>query len=551
MSTTEQARGLQQALSNRRFDLIVIGAGINGTGIARDAAMRGLKVLLVEKHDIGSGTTPWSTRLIHGGLRYLEHYEVSLVRESLRERERLLHIAPHLVNPLTFMIPIYKGHKRGPGMIRLGMIGYDLLSWDKSLDRHHMLNREQTLTREPGLDPEGLRGSAIYYDAQITFPERLSVENALSALEHEAVIITYARVDNLIIENGHVAGIEATDLLDDTDFSARGAVTVNVAGPWVDMVLDGHETKRLIGGTKGTHIVVDRFEGAPDEALYVEAVTDQRPYFIVPWNGRYLIGTTDIRYDEDLNTVVPDEEEITYLISETNRVLPSANLERADVQFAYAGVRPLPYQDEGSTGSITRRHIIHDHAPLFEGLISIVGGKITTFRNLSEEATDAVFKKLGRTTPPSTTQDMKLPGALAPNFERYASVFKATSGLDDDAATRMLHIYGTRSRQVLKLADDAPDLRETFSPATGAIGAEVVFAVQEEMATTLEDVLLRRTMVGLDDSVGLDAIDAAAYIARRHLGWSAERADAEVSRYRTYVERFKPRALSSEPASTV
>jgi glycerol-3-phosphate dehydrogenase len=345
MSTTEQARGLQQALSNRRFDLIVIGAGINGTGIARDAAMRGLKVLLVEKHDIGSGTTPWSTRLIHGGLRYLEHYEVSLVRESLRERERLLHIAPHLVNPLTFMIPIYKGHKRGPGMIRLGMIGYDLLSWDKSLDRHHMLNREQTLTREPGLDPEGLRGSAIYYDAQITFPERLSVENALSALEHEAVIITYARVDNLIIENGHVAGIEATDLLDDTDFSARGAVTVNVAGPWVDMVLDGHETKRLIGGTKGTHIVVDRFEGAPDEALYVEAVTDQRPYFIVPWNGRYLIGTTDIRYDEDLNTVVPDEEEITYLISETNRVLPSANLERADVQYAYAGVRPLPYKD--------------------------------------------------------------------------------------------------------------------------------------------------------------------------------------------------------------
>jgi glycerol-3-phosphate dehydrogenase len=550
MSTPEAARNLQQALSNRRFDLIVVGAGINGTGIARDAAMRGLQVLLVDKHDIGSGTTPWSTRLIHGGLRYLEHYEFGLVRESLRERERLLHIAPHLVKPLTFMIPIYKGHKRGPGMIRLGMIGYDILSWDKSLDRHHMMDREATLKREPGLDPDGLRGSAIYYDAQITFPERLSVENVLSAREHEAVTITYALVDNLIIENGRVTGIEATDLFDGSGFSAHGTVTLNVAGPWVDDVLGKGAGRPLIGGTKGTHIVVDQFPGAPTEALYVEAVTDGRPYFIVPWNGRFLIGTTDTRYEGNLNDVEPNDDEIEYLISETNRVLPSAGLTRSDVQFAYAGVRPLPYQEAGSTGSITRRHIIHDHAPDIEGLISIVGGKLTTSRNLSEEATDAVIRKLGLNASPSTTQVVKLPGALAPDFERFASVFKATAGLEEEAATRMLHIYGTRSRQILKLADETPDLRQPFSPSTGALGAEVVFAFREELASTLEDVLMRRTMVGLDEAVGLDAIEAAADIAKLHLGWSTDRADTEVRRYREYVERFKPRALVSQPAAT-
>ncbi|MDQ3779196.1 MAG: glycerol-3-phosphate dehydrogenase/oxidase, partial [Chloroflexota bacterium] len=352
------------SLADQRFDLIVIGAGINGAGIARDAAMRGLRVLLLDKGDIGGGTTSWSTRLIHGGLRYLEHAEIGLVRESLRERERLLRIASHLVKPLPLMIPIYRGDRRGPWLIRLGMVAYDLLSYDKSLDRHRMLSREEALHRLPALNPTGLAGAAIYYDAQVEYAERIPVENAISAHENGAVVLTYAKVDRIVVEDGRATGVEFEDLLGGERYSAHAPVTLNMAGPWVDEVLSDMDRaeERMIGGTKGSHLVVDPFPGAPQTALYVEAQEDGRPYFIVPWNGRYLIGTTDIRYEDDLDYVEASEEEINYLIEETNRIIPEANLSRDDVLFTYSGVRPLPYQPEGAEGGVTRRHLLYDHA---------------------------------------------------------------------------------------------------------------------------------------------------------------------------------------------
>src|SRR5918998_870728 len=220
-----------QDIGDYPFDLIVVGAGINGAGIARDAAMRGLKTLLLDKGDISNGTTQWATRLIHGGLRYLEYYEVSLVRESLRDRELLLRIAPHLVKPLGFLVPIYERAKHGPLMIRLGMIGYDTLSLDKSLDNHRMLSAERALEREPGLNPEGLLGAAFYYDAQVEYAERIAVESVISAREHGAVVLTYARVDRLVREGDRVTGVEFTDVLGGGTHTARAPVTVNVAGP--------------------------------------------------------------------------------------------------------------------------------------------------------------------------------------------------------------------------------------------------------------------------------------------------------------------------------
>ena len=276
-----------QDIGDYPFDLIVVGAGINGAGIARDAAMRGLKTLLLDKGDISNGTTQWATRLIHGGLRYLEYYEVSLVRESLRDREIILRIAPHLVKPLGFLVPIYERAKHGPLMIRLGMFGYDILSLDKSLDNHRMLSVEEALEREPGLNPEGLLGAAFYYDAQVEYAERIAVESAISAHEHGAVVLTYCKVDHLTREDGRVTGVEFTDVLGGGVHSARAPVTVNVAGPWVDEVLGESFGGRMVGGTKGSHLIVDPFPGAPkNEALYVEARRDGRPYFIVPWNGR-------------------------------------------------------------------------------------------------------------------------------------------------------------------------------------------------------------------------------------------------------------------------
>ena len=525
------------------FDLIVIGAGINGTGIARDAAMRGLKVLLLDQQDICSGTSAWSSRLIHGGLRYLEYAEIDLVRESLRERERLFTNAAHLVKPLQFVIPLYQRNKRPPWMVKIGMLGYDILSFDKSVGNHKMLSRDEALRRAPGLDPAGLKGAATYYDGQVELAERLCVENALSARDHGAMILTYAQVEKFNLDGNIIRGVEFVDTLDGGSFSARAPVTLNVSGPWVDDVLKGtgRAVKRFMGGTKGTHIIVDPFPGAPSEAIYLEAVTDGRPIFIIPWEGCYLIGTTDLRYEGDLNYVKADEEEIEYLLRETNLVITGANLSRDSVLYTYCGVRPLPYQESGSTGSITRRHIVHDHAPEFEGLLSIIGGKLTTFRALAEHAVDAVYKKLGRKSPKCSTRHVPLPGANTRDFTAYCQWFSQNANLSPETARRLLHIYGTRSTAILDIIAGDSTLKEPFSPETGAIGAELVLAFEQEMAQTLSDALLRRTMAGLGPRVGLDADENAAKLAQKYLGWDSQRAGDEVAAYRRYIERFHPR----------
>ncbi|MGB2711392.1 MAG: glycerol-3-phosphate dehydrogenase/oxidase [Conexibacter sp.] len=540
----------------RPFDLIVIGAGINGAGIARDATLRGLSVLLVDKGDIGAGTTSRSTRLVHGGLRYLEHFELPLVRESLRERERLLSIAPHLVHPLSFLLPIYEGHKRGPALIRMGMMAYDALSLDKSLERHRMLSRDEALRREPGLRSTGLRGAAAYYDAQAEYPERLALENALDARRLGAVVLPYVRVTALergAGGPGRVTGVALRDELHGDEHRARGALVVNASGPWVDAVLGELEppTGPLIGGTKGSHLVVEPFPGAPREAVYSEASGDGRPYFVVPWSGRYLIGTTDTRYDDDLDDVVATDEEIAYLIAETNRLIPGASLTPEQVLYTYAGVRPLPAG--GGTGpareegAITRNHVIHDHASGpdgVEGLLSIVGGKITTYRRLAEETVDAAVKKLERRTPKCRTHEIPLPGGTAYPFVGFRERFRARSGLPVETADRLLRIYGTRAAEVLDFADGAPALREPFDADTGALGAEVIFSLRTELAETLTDVVQRRTLVGYGARVGLDAIDAAAEIAVRHAGWSDERATHEVAAFRLATAALRPQAAA-------
>jgi glycerol-3-phosphate dehydrogenase len=370
-----------------RYDVVIIGGGINGAGIARDAAMRGLKVLLIEKGELGCATTSASTRLIHGGLRYLEHFEFGLVRESLREREILLTIAPDLVKPLAIVIPIYKQSKRGRLTIRAGMTLYDLLSWGKSLPRHRMLSRTETIERWPGLNPEGLVGSALYYDAQVEFPERLVLANVQSAQEFGAEVLTHTRVTSLT-----GSGVEFGGQL------VEASVIINAAGPWVDFVLERAPVKspKLIGGTKGSHIIVPGFPGAPANAIYLEARSDGRPVFIIPWNRQYLIGTTDVRFEGDPDEVRCEDWEIDYLLSETNLAIPEARLTRDNILSTYSGVRPLPYRNS------TRRHFIREH-PQLPNLLSIVGGKLTTYRSLAEECVDLIFRKLKKHSPPCRT----------------------------------------------------------------------------------------------------------------------------------------------------
>ena len=392
-----------RASSEDVFDVAIIGAGINGAGIARDAAMRGLRVLLIDKGEVGGATTHASTRLIHGGLRYLEHFEFGLVRESLRERETLLRIAPHLVRPLPITIPIYKQSKRGPLTIRAGMIAYDLLSWDKSLPRHRMLSRTETLEQLPGLNPEGLLGSALYFDAQVEFPEQLVELNVWAAHKLGAEVLTFTRVTKLFHEDGKISGVEFVTAQGQIEV-ARARVVINATGPWVDLLLERApvESPKLVGGTKGSHIIVPLFPTAPANAIYLEARSDGRPMFIIPWDRKYLIGTTDVRFEGDPDTVRCEPWEVDYLLSETNLAFPKADLSIDKILFTYSGVRPLPATSDKDEQSITRQHFIREH-PRASNLLSIVGGKLTTYRSLAEQCVDLIFEKLGRDSPPCRT----------------------------------------------------------------------------------------------------------------------------------------------------
>lgn len=542
----ERNRQLGQAIALRQpFDLIVVGAGINGAGIVRDASLRGLSVLCLDKGAIGSGTTSASTRLIHGGLRYLEHYELGLVRESLRERQTLLRIAPHLVHPMPFVVPIYEGGKRGKHLIRLGLTAYDLLAFDKSLPSHRMLSRDEVRRQIPGLAEQGLIGAATYFDAQVQFPERLALENVIAGHEHGAVVGSHCRVDRFTIEGNRIGGVVFTDVTSQEQNEARAAITINASGPWLDELLSGEaglRPPRMIGGTKGSHIVVAGFPGAPRQALYVEARSNRRPYFALPWNGLYLIGTTDIRYEGDLDRVVASEEEIAYLIDETNALIPSAGLNGESVLYTYAGVRPLPFEPKGQESAITRRHIVKDHAPQIEGLISIIGGKLTTYRNLAEQAVDLAYRKMGRTPAPCVTAKVPLPGGSTPDYPAFVEGFRGSSGLSEASSSHLLSVYGTRALDVLKRAEGQEALLAPFTEH-GAIGAEVPFSFEHEFAVTLTDMLMSCSMAGWDADMAVGPDCTAADLAVRHAGWSKDEGRRQLDAYRKCLGRYGPRLL--------
>jgi glycerol-3-phosphate dehydrogenase len=526
---------------NESFDLIVIGGGINGVGIARDAALRGIRTCLLEQADLCHGTTRWSSRLVHGGLRYLEHAEVGLVYESLHEREALLNIAPHLVKPLRLMIPIYRNSKRGRFLIACGMWLYDVLSWRKSLPRHRMLDNDAALEAFPALSEEGLIGAASYSDAQVVFAERLVVENALAAREAGASIRTYCRVDNILRNKRTVTGVRYTDLRTDRQHDVSAPVVVNAAGPWVDRILQplSPPLRKFMGGTKGTHIVVPEFAGSPAMACYLEARSDGRPYFVIPWNGMMLIGTTDIRFDGNPADAHSDDAEIEYLLTETNQFFPGVQLERRDILFSYTGVRPLPRKSGKAAGDITRRHIVKHHRRVAKGLYSVIGGKLTTFRHLAEEVTTRVARRLKHAPVKCVTATTPLPGAVE-DLDRIDRQLQDIEKLTDASRKHLLDVYGSRATRVTVLLATNPDLVKSICPHSHAIGAEIVYTYQEEFSTTLADVLLRRTMIGLSPDQGRAALPHAIAIARRHLGWNGQRADEEERRYLREISRLQP-----------
>lgn len=532
------------AIAQQTYDVVIIGGGVNGAATARDAALRGLKTLLVEKNDFASGTSSWSTRLVHGGLRYLEQFEFSLVRESLRERELLLKNAPHLVHPLLLTVPIYGGRSRPFWKVWAGMLLYDIFSYDKSVPIHRMLRQGALKQVVRGLDEENLNGGAQYYDAQAEYAERLCLENIFAAQDAGATVCNYVAVVGLEKTGDRITQVDCQDTLTGERFTVQTSpetLFVNTAGPWVDQVLDVvspvFKGDRKIGGTKGSHIIVDRFPGMPDSAFYVEAKSDKRPFFIVPWLGKVLIGTTDLLFEGDLDRVKANNDEIDYLIAETNAIVPTANLSRADIRFTYAGVRPLPYSQGKNTGAFTRKHILHDHhTEGIQNLVSLIGGKLTTYRHVGEELVDWVYAKRGQTPPPCPTLTTPLPGCIRATDPRIQSAMRQyASLLSRESVSHLFTLYGSQAGPVLALVERSPDLAQKISPNLPDIRAQIVYAAKTELAQTYLDITRRRTTIAMQENYGLNALPIISEVLQQYCGWTAERCDRNAQNYLDYM----------------
>jgi glycerol-3-phosphate dehydrogenase len=480
-----------------RYDLLIIGGGINGLGIAADASARGLSVLLVEKDDFGGGTTSASSRLIHGGLRYLQYGEIGLVRESLRERGLLARQRPHLVRPIELLIPTFRGVPPPGWIIGIGLSLYDLLARDPLFARSRPFSMGEVLRREPGLTREDLRGGYLYGDGQISFPERLCVELMRETLAAGGEALNHTRVAALRKQNGRVTGADLRDELTGREWQVEAELTINAAGPWVDAVnrLLPAPPPRLIGGTWGTHLVLPPRPEGPRGPLYAAARKDRRPFFLLPWDGRLLVGTTDVPFEGDPDRLAVQEWEVEYLLSETNRLFPGCRYSVTDVQFTTIGIRPLPASAK-TAGAITRRHFVVDHSRLHGsgGLASVVGGKLTTYRSLAEEAVDRALRILGRPPVPCPTRLMESSPAVH-ELEREAASLARRVGVPDEAAPRLARLYGRRAAEVLERIGDRPELGRPLAPSCPALLAEVAHAIEQERARTVEDILCRRLML--------------------------------------------------------
>ena len=480
------------------FDVIVIGGGINGAGIARDAALRGFRVALFEQADFASGTSSRSSKLIHGGIRYLEQGRLALVFESSRERHILLKIAPHLVHPLPFLFPVYRETRWGKLGLNIGMWLYDLLSLFRNIRRHRMLNRRETLRLEPDLLPEGLLGAALYYDGQMD-DARLCLANILEAREMGAAVRNYARVTGLLKEEGgRIIGVKIRDRIDREEETILGRVVVNAAGVWADDVrrMESPDAFPEVRKTRGSHLILPAMTR---HALVIRSEKDRRVLFVIPWQGMSLVGTTDVDFSGDLSDVHCTPEDQNYILAETRRYFPKRAITPAQVIATFAGLRPLADSAESDPSAVSREERIEQSA---SGLISVMGGKFTTYRKIAEEVVDKIARRLpdvraGR----CATTSRPLRGGDFENLKAYIQEKTPELCRDDSLepaqAAHLITAYGTRHTDVLDLVRENQTVGERLHPALPHLKAEVLYAVREELAVTLSDVLRRRTTIAL------------------------------------------------------
>ena len=517
-------------LSSRQFDLLVIGGGITGSAIARDAAMRGMSVALVEKDDFASGTSSRSSKLVHGGLRYLEHGDLILVRESCRERQRLLRLAPHLVKPLSFLLPWTSGGGWPPYLfLRAGLLLYDIFAGRTRIGFHHGLTGKELNQLEPGLAGGTATAGAEYFDA-VMDDARVALEVALGAVRAGTVAINHAEVKSFLrTGSGRIDGAVIHDIPGGKEFEVRAKLTINASGPWGDAILRlaGRTGAPVLRPTKGVHLIMKM--PLTSHALIVRAKEDQRVFFVIPWQGLTIIGTTDTDYSGDINDIRAEESDIKYLLTQASEVLPSARIRREDILCAYAGVRPLLAGDPSHPSATSREHRIWEEP---RGLISVMGGKYTTFRAMAEHAVDRSRKLLGLPYLPSPTRAIALIGA-EPCGE--------TNGTwPTGQQKRMEEIYGNRAGLVLMTALRMKDGFLPLCPHTPRTRAEAAFAVEEELAQTLTDVLERRLRLALTCSCrGEDAVENTVEVIAPILGWNPEACKKHADHYRAGLQATK------------
>jgi glycerol-3-phosphate dehydrogenase len=538
-SAVSARRELLHALAEGRFDLVVIGGGITGAGVAREAALRGWSVALLERDDFAAGTSSRSSRLVHGGVRYLEHGHLGLVFEASQERRRLLQLAPHLVRPLAFTWPVYRGARVPRWKLRAGLALYDALSLFRNVGRHRALGVAELLDAEPELARDGLTGGARYWDAA-TDDTRLTLATVMAAREAGAVAANHVEVIGAVTEGARLTGVTVRDRLADETFAVRGRCVINCTGPWSDTTaaLTGLPAQQAVLGAVGAHIAVPRQRLGNRDAITLTSPVDGRVMFVLPAGVHAIIGTTERPASRGPDEVRASALEVTYLLRSVNLRFPYASLTPDDVVAAWAGIRPLVAAQAsrgGSTGSASREHAVVHAA---NGLVTVTGGKLTTYRAMAEDIVNRATGTRATAAARARSREEPLPGGDLLSLDQ--TVHDVLTAVHDPAvAERLGRAHGSRWRNVWSYAQRDPALRDRVVPDLPYIAAELVHAIERESAHTFADLFVRRTHVAFATrDHGVAAAERVAPRLAAHLGWSDRARDAALSAYRANVARL-------------